>query len=68
MNQEKYRDKKRIATAVRNGKDVWDRQQDKFEKIVSNQDVPEILRKESDRFAYMMNRDSDNAGFTDYKG
>lgn len=66
MNAEQYRDKDRIATAVREGRDVWGRQQDTFTRVEKNADMPPLVLEEPERFGYMINRDGPSAGFTDY--
>ncbi|KAF7562625.1 hypothetical protein G7046_g1506 [Stylonectria norvegica] len=66
MNDPKYRDRDLIAKAVQEGKDLWGRRQDNFVRIEDNKDVPPILLEESERFRYMLNRDGETAGFTDY--
>ncbi|PHH68947.1 hypothetical protein CDD82_168 [Ophiocordyceps australis] len=68
MNEPKYRDVHRIAAAVRDGRDVWGRRQDVFERIDDNDDVPPPLLTESGRrrFGYMLSRDGESAGFSDY--
>ncbi|POR39543.1 Uncharacterized protein TPAR_00267 [Tolypocladium paradoxum] len=66
MNANEYRDRDAIAAAVREGRDLWGRKQDTFERKESNEDLPGILLEEKDRFAYMVNRDGNTAGFTDY--
>lgn len=66
MNAERYRDKDKIAAAVRDGRDLWERQQDTFIKIEKNKDIPPLVLEEPERFGYMTNRDGPSAGFTDY--
>ncbi|UNI21852.1 Beta-1,4-mannosyl-glycoprotein 4-beta-N-acetylglucosaminyltransferase [Purpureocillium takamizusanense] len=66
MNAEPYRDKDRIAAAVREGRDVWERQQDTFTRLDENKDMPPLVLEEPKRFGYMTNRDGPSAGFTDY--
>ncbi|CAJ0551566.1 Ff.00g114960.m01.CDS01 [Fusarium sp. VM40] len=68
MNRDQYRDKNKIASAVREGKDLWGREHDKFLKIESNSDLPPLVLEEAKRFSYMISRDGPSAGFTDYKG
>lgn len=68
MNRDQYRDKDKIAAAVREGKDLWGRQQDKFRRIESNTDLPPLVLKEPKRFGYMISRDGPSAGFLDYQG
>lgn len=66
LNQEAYRDPDRIASHVRDGKDLWDRPGEEYERIDDNLDLPPLLLDQPDRFAYLMNRDGPNAGFQDY--
>lgn len=66
MNSPEYRDERRIAAAIREGRDVWDREQDTFTRIEKNKDVPPLVREEPERFRYMISRDGESAGFTDY--
>ncbi|KAK2612758.1 hypothetical protein QQS21_001209 [Conoideocrella luteorostrata] len=66
MNAEEYRDKGKIAAAVREGKDLWGRQQDTFTKIEGNKDLPPLVLEDSKRFGYMADRNGPSAGFTDY--
>jgi beta-1,4-mannosyl-glycoprotein beta-1,4-N-acetylglucosaminyltransferase len=66
MNNDKYRNKDHIAEAVRNGKDLWDRPVDQFDRLANNNDVPGYLLAQPGRFPYLLSRDGPNAGFTDY--
>lgn len=66
MNHRYFRDRDRIAEAVRHGRDVWGRRQDTFVRIEGNEDVPAFIREQGDRFRYMLSRDGETAGFTDY--
>ena len=66
MNAAEYQDKDVIATAVREGRDLWGREQDIFARQEHNEDLPNILLEDTTRFAYMLNRDGETAGFTDY--
>ncbi|KAM0277909.1 hypothetical protein ACHAO9_012391 [Fusarium lateritium] len=67
MNREEYRNKDKIAAAVREGKDLWGRDHDKFIRIESNKDMPPLVLEEPKRFRYMISRDGPSAGFTDYE-
>ncbi|OAA58193.1 glycosyl transferase family 17 protein [Cordyceps fumosorosea ARSEF 2679] len=66
MNDEEYRNRDRIANAVREGKDVWEREQDTFTRIDANKDMPALVKQQPERFGYMISRDGPSAGFTDY--
>ncbi|KAK3310624.1 glycosyltransferase family 17 protein [Chaetomium strumarium] len=65
MNKEEYRDRNRILDRVRNGKDLWDREGEVYDRVEDNQDVPSFLLENQERFAYMLDRDGRNAGFED---
>lgn len=67
MNRPKYRNPDHIANAVRQGKDIWGRRRDTFQKIEHNLDIPQILQDEGERFPWLVNRDRGDVGFTDYK-
>ncbi|KAH7143854.1 glycosyl transferase [Dactylonectria macrodidyma] len=66
MNEEPYRDRTRIADAVRQGADLWGRKWDVFSRLDNNRDVPPCLLEDEERYRYMLNRDGETAGFTDY--
>ncbi|KAK7420096.1 hypothetical protein QQX98_002958 [Neonectria punicea] len=66
MNDEAFRDRSRIADAVRSGADLWGREVDTFDRIDDNHDVPQCLLEDKKRFGYMLNRDGESAGFSDY--
>ena len=68
MNEEQYRDRDHIAAAVRAGKDVWGRSEDLFRRVEGNADVPSVLLEGDgrERFGYMLSRDGESAGFSDY--
>jgi beta-1,4-mannosyl-glycoprotein beta-1,4-N-acetylglucosaminyltransferase len=66
MNQEYYRDRNRIADAIREGRDLWGRATETFVRIDGNTDVPKFLLENQERFRYMLNRDGPTAGFQDY--
>ena len=69
LNQEVFRDKARIVDRVREGKDLWDREGEIYDKIKNNEDIPEFLKGEGvqRRFRYLLDREGVTAGFTDYK-
>ncbi|KAH8905371.1 family 17 glycosyltransferase [Coniochaeta sp. PMI_546] len=66
MNSKEYRDRDRIADRVRNGRDLWDRGGQVYDRIEGNRDVPPILLREQERFKYLLDRDGLTAGFEDY--
>ncbi|KYK58072.1 glycosyltransferase family 17 [Drechmeria coniospora] len=68
MNEPRYRDRRRIADAVRAGRDVWGRTKDHFRRVDGNSDLPPVLATDEGRrrFGYMLSRDGESAGFTDF--
>ncbi|KAL2123193.1 hypothetical protein VTJ04DRAFT_3648 [Mycothermus thermophilus] len=67
LNKERFRDPEHIVDRVRNGKDLWDRKGEFYDRIENNEDVPEFLKHNRDRFGYMLDRDGPGAGFLDYQ-
>ncbi|KAK1764240.1 family 17 glycosyltransferase [Phialemonium atrogriseum] len=48
------------------GKDLWDRVGEVYERIDNNQDLPRILLDQRERFSHLLDRDGQNAGFKDH--
>ncbi|KAK3382848.1 glycosyltransferase family 17 protein [Lasiosphaeria ovina] len=68
MNADEFRDRRRIADRVRNGRDLWDRPGELYDRIDDNKDVPSFLLDNRERFRYLLDRDGPTAGFSDYEG
>ncbi|GKU11328.1 unnamed protein product [Fusarium langsethiae] len=66
MNRGSFRNRDRIASAVRQGVDLWGRKVDTFTRVDNNIDLPGCLLEDRERFRYMVDRDGVTAGFTDY--
>jgi beta-1,4-mannosyl-glycoprotein beta-1,4-N-acetylglucosaminyltransferase len=66
MNGDEYRDRDRIVSYIRLGKDLWDREDGEYERIDNDQDIPKILLDQQKKFSYLLDRDGPNAGFEDY--
>ncbi|KAK4659395.1 hypothetical protein QC762_109810 [Podospora pseudocomata] len=66
MNQDVFRDRQRMVERVRMGKDLWDRVGEEYERVEGNEDLPGLLRREKERFGYMLDRDGEGAGFRDW--
>ena len=67
LNTEQNRDPETIVARVRNGSDLFGREDMLFDRVVGNVDVPRYILENADRFGYMLNRDGENAAFQDYK-
>ena len=65
-NGEKYRDGDWIADHVRTGSDMWERDGEMYSRVEGNRDVPHYLDTHANKFGYMVNRDGQSAGFSDY--
>jgi beta-1,4-mannosyl-glycoprotein beta-1,4-N-acetylglucosaminyltransferase len=65
-NKEENRDRTHIVDRVRKGLDLFDRPGEEYERVDNNQDIPEYLRMNRERFSYLLDRDAWNAGFLDY--
>ncbi|KAI1107735.1 glycosyltransferase family 17 protein [Jackrogersella minutella] len=68
LNQEAFRNRDRIVDRVRNGKDLWDREGEVYERIEDNDDIPEALLGNPEKFSYLLDRDGPTANFKDYDG
>ncbi|KAE9373417.1 glycosyltransferase family 17 protein [Stipitochalara longipes BDJ] len=66
MNQEPFRDRGRIVDRVRKGLDLWDRKGEIYEEVHANEDIPEYLKKDRQRWAFLLDRSGSNAAFQDY--
>jgi beta-1,4-mannosyl-glycoprotein beta-1,4-N-acetylglucosaminyltransferase len=67
MDREEFTDRQKIVDRVRMGKDMFDREEEQFDRVEENMDVPQFLRVSGDRYKYMLDRDGSNAGFLDYE-
>ncbi|OAA62333.1 glycosyl transferase family 17 protein [Cordyceps fumosorosea ARSEF 2679] len=65
MNGAQYRDRDRIADAVRDGVDIWGRRSSTFERLDGNQDLPPLVRDDP-RYVYLRDRSGKSAGMKDY--
>ncbi|CAK7268970.1 hypothetical protein SEPCBS119000_003330 [Sporothrix epigloea] len=66
MNHDFFRNRERAAHHVRNGIDLFDRSSEVYEHVINNADIPSLLLQQPDRFRYLINRDGESAGFSDY--
>ncbi|KAG0649006.1 Beta-1 [Hyphodiscus hymeniophilus] len=66
LDREEFTDRDKIVQRVRAGKDMFDREDEHFDRIEDNPDVPQFLVKNKKKYSYLLNRDPPNAGFEDY--
>lgn len=63
MDKPEFKDPKRVLERVRNGIDAFDRAN--CTRVEHNRDVPDFLLANSEKYAYMLDRDPPNANFRD---
>jgi beta-1,4-mannosyl-glycoprotein beta-1,4-N-acetylglucosaminyltransferase len=66
LNLPEFRVPARIVRIVRNGLDLCDREDELYDRVESNSDIPEYIRAHKEKFSYMIDRDPANANFQDY--
>lgn len=66
-NQPYFLDTGRLLQRVRQGEDLFERPKELYDRIDNNSDVPAYLQREENqqKFAYMLDRDPQNANFRD---
>lgn len=68
-NTAKNRELYTMIDRVRNGKDLFDRASEKYDRIEKNKDAPPYILEKFERegrFRYLLDRDGEDAGFDDY--
>ena len=67
FNQAYFLDPHRLLSVVRRGEDLFNREGEEYDRIDNNPDIPTYLQLEGNRekFAYMLDRDPQNANFQD---
>ena len=66
LDRPEFKEPSEIVHRVRNGLDLFNRSREKYEKVDSWSDIPEYLKRNPERFDYMLDRDPANANFRDY--
>lgn len=66
MNHWFFRNRERAAYYVRQGLDLWGRPTELYDHIDDNMDIPGFLLEYVNCFCYLLNRDGESAGFSDY--
>lgn len=65
FNKPEFRDREKILNRVRLGLDFFDRPNSFFDRVEDNQDIPEFLKRNADKYPFAVNRDPANANFQD---
>ncbi|KAK1453641.1 glycosyltransferase family 17 [Colletotrichum melonis] len=66
LNKPEFKDPDWIVSVARRGHDIFGRGESNFDRIEENHDVPDYVKKNSDKFKYLLDRDPLNANFRDY--
>lgn len=64
-NTAENRDAQTMLDRVRAGQDLFGREGEHYDLVERNEDIPEFIKQNGERFGYMLNRDGHYAGFTD---
>lgn len=65
-NNDKYKTRAWILDAIKEGRDLFERQYDTFDYVPNNQDLPAYVSENKEKFSYMLLRhNQSNAGFLD---
>ncbi|RAK81617.1 glycosyl transferase family 17 protein [Aspergillus fijiensis CBS 313.89] len=65
-NRPEFVEPREIVRRVRHGLDLFDREGQEYEKVAHVTDVPEYLKRNARRFAFLLDRDPQDANFEDY--
>ena len=65
FNKPEFRDPQKILNRVRKGLDFFDRPDSFFDRVENNEDVPEFLKKNKEKYAFAVDRDPPNGNFQD---
>ncbi|EME40796.1 glycosyltransferase family 17 protein [Dothistroma septosporum NZE10] len=66
LDTEENRNEAVMLRRVRTGQDLFGRPGELYDRVDNNTDVPPFILKHEERFHYLLNRDGENAGFSDY--
>ena len=67
FNKPEYTNRSEILRRVRYGIDLFDRDEEVYERVDGNEDVPRYLLEHKKEFAYMMDRDPESGNFLDWR-
>ncbi|KAL8834403.1 MAG: hypothetical protein Q9170_003771 [Blastenia crenularia] len=67
LNRPEFTDRAKILQRVRHGIDMFDRGEERFDRIDTNKDVPQYLLENKDRFGYTIDRDPPHGNFEDFE-
>lgn len=66
-NTAENKDPKTMVERVRNGKDLFGREGEVYDRIGDNRDVPAYVVQHKGTYGYLLDRDGEDAGFTDWE-
>lgn len=66
LDKPRFTNRSKILYNVRYGEDLYDRGDQIYQYIADNQDIPEYVKKNSERFKYLIDRNPTSGNFEDY--
>ncbi|SMQ54319.1 unnamed protein product [Zymoseptoria tritici ST99CH_3D7] len=66
LNTPENRDRENIKDRVRNGKDLYGRRGERYQRVDNNHDVPQYVLENRQKYGYLLDRDGKTAGFEDW--
>ncbi|KAF6805368.1 glycosyl transferase family 17 protein [Colletotrichum musicola] len=66
LNKPEFKDPNYIIEVARRGKDMFGRDDSIFDRIEDNHDVPDYVKRNKDKFKFLLDRDPPNGNFRDY--
>jgi hypothetical protein len=66
IDQDQFKDKEKIIAQVRNRTNMFNQENEHFDHVEDNPDLPEFLLKHKKKYAYLLDHDPPNANFQDY--
>ncbi|KAL0943690.1 glycosyltransferase family 17 [Colletotrichum truncatum] len=65
-NKPEFKDPDNIVEVARRGLDIFRRPDSHFDRVENNQDIPDYIKRNPEKFKFLVDRDPPNANFRDY--
>ncbi|KAJ0166786.1 hypothetical protein CTA2_5903 [Colletotrichum tanaceti] len=66
LNKPEFKDPDWVVDVARRGLDIFGRGDSNFDRIETNHDVPDYVKRNPEKFMFLMDRDPSNGNFRDY--
>lgn len=67
LTRDIFRNKSRIVDRFRKRLDLWDMEDEVYEKVEGSEDVPEVVLGDRKRWSFLLDTEGENGGFVDYE-